>query len=127
MKMIRRQFLMTFAALFLLVPSSGAKRMPSKPVTPIISNGIRYSADGDAKDQYVVAQDVPSGKILWKAKVFHNHIKFWMEIDVQWVCITDLKLVGNSILVSDERSRCYSLDLTTKRVKKRQCDVAVGL
>ncbi len=59
---------------------------------------------------------------MWKVKVFHNHFKIWIEEDVQWVYITDLKLVDDSLLVRDERSRCYSVDLKKKRVRKRQCD-----
>lgn len=59
--------------------------------------------------------------MLWRVKVFHNHIKFWMESDVQWVYITDLKLGNDSLLVRDERSRCYSIDLTKRRVRKCDC------
>jgi hypothetical protein len=53
--------------------------------------------------------------------VFHNRIKFWIEEDVQWVFITDLKLVDNSLVVRDERSRCYSIGLTRKHIKKLGC------
>jgi len=45
-----------------------------------------------------------------------------MDICVQWVYITDLKLVGSSLFVTDEKSRCYSADVTRRRVAKRQCD-----
>jgi hypothetical protein len=73
------------------------------------------------RDQYVVAADASSGKVLWRVKVFHTHIKFWVEEDVQWVFITNLKLVGNSLLVRDETPRCYAVDLTKKQVKRQQC------
>jgi hypothetical protein len=121
MKIVRRQFAILCVALFFAAAAAVAKRIPPKPVPPVISGEIRYSAEGDGRDEYVVAADASRGNVLWKVKIFHNHIKFWMEGCVQWVYISDLKLVDNSLLVRDERSRCYSVDLTRKRVTKRQC------
>ena len=86
-----------------------AKRVPPKSVPPIAANGIRYSADGDGKDSYVVATDEASGKTLWRVKVFHTRINFLRgEEDNQWLFISDLKLGENSLLVRDEKNRCYS-------------------
>jgi len=98
-----------------------AKRLAPKPVAPVISGGIRYSAGGNGTDQYVVATDLASGHELWRVKVFHVHIDPWMERDVQDVFITDLKLVDNTLFVRDEKSRCYSIDLAGRQVRKRQC------
>lgn len=98
-----------------------AKRLPPKPVTPVVSEGIQYSADGDGRNQYVVATDMKSGNKLWRVKVFHNQIKPGLEEDVQWVFITDLKLAGSSVFVKDERERCYSVDLKTRKVMKQTC------
>lgn len=50
-------------------------------------------------------------------KVFHSHIRFWMELDVQGVFITNVKLMGNSLFVRDERSRCHSIDLANRRAR----------
>jgi hypothetical protein len=83
-------------ALAFLTGSAAAKRMSQKPVAPIVSGGVRYSADGDGRSQFVVAEDMATGKELWKVKVFHNRIKPWVEEDVQWVFITDLKLVSKT-------------------------------
>lgn len=116
-----RKLLIIWVALAFLAVSAPGKRVPPKPVSPVISNGIRYSGEGDGRDQYVVAADASSGNVLWRVKVFHNHIKFWVEEDVQWVFITDLKLIDNSLFVRDERPRCYSIDLKRKNVKKLQC------
>jgi hypothetical protein len=107
---------------FLIGASGEAKRLPLKPAPPVIADGIRYSAEGPGRDQYVVAADLSSGSLLWKVKVFRSHTVPWKEIDVQLVFISDLKLVGNALLVRDERSRCYSVSLVTKRVKKQQCN-----
>jgi hypothetical protein len=95
-----------------------AARGPYKPVTPVISNGILYSAEGDGIDQYVVAVDPASCNVLWKVRIFHNNIWSWLEEDIQWVFITNLQVAGNSLLVTDEGSRRYWVDLTTIRVEK---------
>jgi len=117
----RRTFVNTCVALVCLGALAAAKRLPPKPVSPVISDGIRYTAEGDGRDQYVVAADAGSGRVLWKVKVFHNVIKFWMEEDVQWVFITDLKLVDNTLLVRDEDARCYSVELKTRAVTNVRC------
>ncbi len=110
--------------LALVTSAAVAKRMNPKPVPPVVSRGIRYSADGDGRDQYAVASDASSGKQLWKVKVFHTDIKFWIEEDVQWVFITDLKVIDSSLFVRDEKARCYSVDLNTHRVRKASCSTA---
>jgi hypothetical protein len=92
-------------------------------VTPVVSGGIQYSAVRDGRNQYVVATDTTSGKVVWRVKILHNRIKPWVEEDNQWVFISDLKLLGNSLRVRDEKSRCYSVDLKTKHAKRQKCDV----
>jgi hypothetical protein len=102
-----------------------AKRIAPKNVPPIITDGIRYSATGDGRNSFVAATDAATGKDLWKVKVFHTPIKFWRgEEDNQWVFISDMKLAENSILVRDEKSRCYSISLSTKQVKRTPCGKA---
>ncbi len=100
-----------------------AKRLPPKPVPPIVAEGIRYSAHGDGKESFVVATDEASGKTLWRVKVFHHRIEFWRgEEDNQWLFISDLKLAGDSLLVRDEKNRCYSIHLNTRHLNKAPCD-----
>jgi len=112
---------LALALLPCLASSSMAKRLPSKPVSPVVSDGIRYTAEGNGADQYLVATDLASGKELWRVKVFHNRIWFWVEPCVQIVDISDLKLEKGSVLVKDERSRCYSVVLAKRRVHKCDC------
>ncbi|HWX38724.1 MAG TPA: hypothetical protein VNY09_05755 [Candidatus Sulfotelmatobacter sp.] len=121
MDVLRWKLLVACTGVALLAAPALAKRVMPKPVSPIISSGIQYSANGDGRDEYVVAANATDGKELWKVKVFHNHIKFWIEEDVQWVFITDLKLAGTSLLVRDERARCYSVNLKTKATRKTEC------
>jgi hypothetical protein len=121
MRTFRKQVAITCAGLALLSATATAKRAAPKPVTPIISRGIRYSAGGDGRNEYVIAADDSSGNILWKVKVCHNYIERWKEEDVQWFFITDLKMEENFILVKDEKARCYSVNLTKKNVKNLSC------
>ncbi len=98
-----------------------AKRVPPRPVTPLVQNGVEYSADDDGRNQYVVATDIATNKELWRVKVFHTRIKFWVEEDVQWVFITNLFPVGNDVGVRDEKARCYRVDVKKRRAKHMAC------
>jgi len=115
--------LRSFVLLAVLAVPTGlwGKRVPPKPVSPVVRAGVTYSVAGDGRAGYVVATETSTGRELWRVKVFTVHTKFWMEEDVQWVFITDLKSDAAALLVRDERSRCYRLDLNKKRVKKETC------
>jgi hypothetical protein len=105
----------------LLIQPLHAKRISPEPVAHVVSNGVEYSADGDGRVQYVTATDIATSRQLWKVKIFQTHIKPWIEEDNQWVFITSLTLMENTVLARDEKTRCYEVDLTTKHVKKRPC------
>lgn len=105
--------------IFALAVSSSAKRAQPKPVSPVVIGGVRYAAGGNGVDEYVVAFDVSSGKKLWALRLVHNEHDPRLEEDVQDVYITDLKAIKGALLVRDEKSRCYSIDLLTKRVNKQ--------
>jgi len=126
--MTRRQFWSVIAcAIFPIITTPVlAKRMKPKPVAPVVADGVTYSAEGDGRDQYVMATDTSTGRELWRTKVFHTHVKFWIEEDVQWVFITNLRLMGNSLFVRDEKARCYSVELKTHRVHKASCGTALA-
>jgi hypothetical protein len=123
MTTFHRKLLIAGVVLCVLALPVLAKRGQPKPVPPVISGGIRYSAEGNGVDEYVVAADISSDKELWRIKVFHVEIDSSLEEDVQLVYITDLKPVdrSKSILIRDEKSRCYLLDFTRRHVTKQQC------
>ena len=124
MTKLRFRAAIVHAILALVTVSAMAKIMPLKPVVPVEANGVRYSADRDGQDQYAVATDIATGKQLWKVKVFHTPIKFWIEEDVQWVFITELRLMDNTLVVRDGKTRCYAVDVKTQRVRKATCSPA---
>jgi hypothetical protein len=102
--------------------SAIAKRVTPRDVPPIVAGGIRYSATGDGRDSFVAATDDATGKNLGRVHVFHTRITFWRgEADNQWIFISDMKLDGNSLLIRDEKNRCYSILLDTKHVRKTVC------
>lgn len=114
--------LLAIALAFVLPVACLAKRINPKPVNPVFANGVEYSADSDGRISYVVASDPNAGKELWRVQVFRIWIWPWLEEDVQWVFITDLKVVGDTLTVKDEKQRCYSVSLKTRRVQKQSCN-----
>jgi hypothetical protein len=107
--------------LLLLPLDSWPKRLPPKPVPPVVSNGVKYETAGNGRDEYVVASDANNGQEMWRVQVFHNRIKPWLETDVQEIYISKLELKGELLLIEDEASRCYQVDLKTKKVRKTKC------
>jgi hypothetical protein len=105
-----------------VVPFAMAKRVAPPVVRPVVLNGVEYSANGDGTHGWITATEVATKKKLWTAKVFRIHTYWWKgEEDNQWIYIPALRLEQNGLFVKDERSRCYSLDLNTRRVHKERC------
>jgi hypothetical protein len=116
------KLLVVVAISFFALPLGlSGKRVPPKPVSPVVYNGVEYSARGDGKIGYVAATDITTGKQLWTVEVFRIHTHFWKEEDNQWIFISDLQLVQGALLVKDERSHCYRLDLASRRVRREPC------
>ena len=98
------------------------KRVPPNPVSPVIYSGIEYSARGDGKIGCIAASEIATGKQLWAVPVFRVHPHWWKgEEDNQWIFISGLWLDQNGLTIKDERSRCYVLDLSNKRVRRNRC------
>jgi hypothetical protein len=112
--------LLLILVLFPLV--SPAKRSAPKPVAPVQQNGVLYSApNDDVRRPYVVASDATTGRELWRLPIFETKIKPDLEEDVQWVFIIRLWFKGNDLVVRDEKSRCYRVDVASKAVEKVSC------
>lgn len=110
------------AALLMVLLAVGpalAKRAAPKPVAPVAYKGTTYTAPNqDGTKAYVVASD-SKGKELFRTKIFDVPIDQKLEEDIQWVFITDLKSDGDSLLVRDEKGRCFAIDLSTHTVKRK--------
>ena len=107
-------FIVLISALTLL-----CKRGAPRPVTPVTHNGVVYSAPNDnGKIAAVVASDAKTGRRLWQVTIFETKIDPKLEEDVQWVFFTDMRLSGDSLLIKDEHSRCWRLELPTRKVSR---------
>ncbi len=97
-----------------------AKRIPAPVVEPVIHEGVRYTVPNDRGTVgYVVASDVATGRQLWQKTLFRKCLCPFVEHDVQWVFIKQMRLDGDRLLFVSERDKSYALDLKTRRVKKR--------
>ena len=106
-------------ALFALPAAVLAKRIPAPVVEPIVHDGARYTAPNDKGTKgYVVAWDAATGKQLWKKTIFRKCICPFLEHDVQWVFIKQMRLEEGRLVIVNERDKAYSLDLKTRRVKQ---------
>lgn len=120
--MIRFFCLPLLLILVLLPVASLAKRSVPKPVAPVTQNGVLYSApNDDVRRPYVLASDARTGKELWRLAIFETKIEPYLEEDVQWVFITRLWFKKNDLIVRDEKSRCYRVNVATKVVEKASC------
>jgi hypothetical protein len=118
--MTRPRYVVLLLILNLFPLISLGKRTAPKPVPPITQNGVRYTAPNEnGRMAFVIASDAKTGKELWRLTIFETKIEPFLEEDVQWVLITRLELKGNSLLVQDEKSRCYQIDLATRHVTKK--------
>lgn len=108
-------FILIFGFLIILTPLF-AKRVAPKVVKPIIHNGIEYRASN--KMGLIEAWDLTKRLKLWEKRVYRVSINPLMERDVQDIFITELKMEGDKLVISNEQDNKYSLDLKTKKVLK---------
>jgi hypothetical protein len=113
--------ILVVVVLWAIPPNLSAKRVAPAPVSPVVNGNVKYSAQGDGRTGLVVASEVTTGKELWRVEISRIHLKPLLEEDNQWVFINDLKLLDGALLVRDERSRCYRVDLATRHVRKENC------
>ena len=66
----------------------------------------------------MAAKRLVTGKLLWRVSVVRNKIEPGLEEDVQESFITELKLERDMLVVRDEKSRCFNIDLYQHHVKK---------
>ena len=116
----------TILVLF-LASAAMAKRAAPKDVPPIVTDKATYSVPHVRMPQFsmrnpgfVEAHHPETKKLLWRIQIYNIKYDPELEQDVQDVFIKTMSLdkKSNSLLVSDERSRTYVLNLTTKKVTR---------
>jgi hypothetical protein len=114
----RRFTRLVLLAALVLPMAAFAKRIPAPVIEPVVHEGVRYTVPNDRGTVgYVVAWDVATGKHLWKKTIFRKCICPFLEHDVQWVFIKQMRLDGERLIFVRERDKSYALCLKTRRVK----------
>ena len=95
------------------------KRGGAPIVEPVIYANVKYIVPNDnGRRAYIEAWDLKTNKKVWEQTIFTTTIIPLLEEDVQWVLIKRLKIENGNILITDEKERQYSLNPTTKKVKR---------
>jgi hypothetical protein len=112
------------ALMTLLSANVMAKRAGPSEVPQIETEKAVFSAphfpEGDRKQNggVVEARDPKTKKLLWLVQIYKTKYNEALEQDVQDVFIKSLTLdkVHNLLIMSDENSRVFVLNLSTKKV-----------
>lgn len=92
--------------------SVSRKRAAPAPVTPLIHNGIEYTASQQLGLGNVQARDTSSNQILWKKSVYTITYDEKMEEDVQDIWITKIQVADEKTLrITDEAQRVHFVSL----------------
>jgi outer membrane protein assembly factor BamB len=94
-----------------------AKRISPKPVTPVIKDGIEYSAPLDLME-YVVAKSIKTNREIWRKQIYEVKFNPRIEGDIQSIYITHLAIEGENLLVVNEKWQRFKLDLKTHKISK---------
>ncbi len=114
----------TIALMALLAANVMAKRVPPSVVPPIVTEKSVFSVphfpEGERaqKGGVVEAREPKTNKLLWQVQIYRTQYNKELEKDVQDVFITSLTLdkVHNLLIMSDEKSRVFVLNLASKKV-----------
>jgi hypothetical protein len=99
-----------------------AKRAAPKNVTPVISEGVMYSAPhrgrtkGEQNGGFIQAVDLDTGKFLWELQVYQIKYDPKLERDVQEIYITSLELVKGNLEILNEAGDKFVVDLAKRKV-----------
>jgi outer membrane protein assembly factor BamB len=84
-------------------------------IPPIIYNDIRIVAENSSPENMGIVQafDVNTKKLIWSTKVYKVKIKRNIEDDTQWIFISEMKIVGDKLVIVNEKKEIYNLDPNT--------------
>lgn len=99
-------------------PSIHALRLPPEPVTPVVKDGIEYSAPQALMGLMgvIIAKDIKTNDEVWRKKIYDVKYKPGLEGDIQWTYITHLAIEGEYLLIVNESWQRYKLNLKTHEV-----------
>ena len=94
-----------------------AKRIPPKPVTPVIKDGVEYSAPLELME-YVVAKSIKTNREIWRKQIYEVKFNSRWELENQTIFITHLAIEGEDLIVVNEKWQRFKLDLKTHKISK---------
>jgi len=103
----------------LLATPVHAKRLPPKPVPPIVAEGVEYTVPHDVLMGLVVATDIKSRTVLWQRQIYAVRFNPDIEQDVQACYITSLAAGSGKLTIKNERGNVYELFLKTLQVQTK--------
>lgn len=119
-----KRIIHTTTLVILLASSVMAKRTAPEKVPPIVTEQAAFSAPHfgfkngtDQNGGVILAHHPKTKKLLWRIQIYKTEYNA-LEKDVQDVFIKTLKFdkVHNLLIMSDEKSRVFVLNLATKKV-----------
>lgn len=106
-----------FMALTLIfAPLSWGKRLLPPEVQPVRHGHVEYRAP-HRQMGFIEAWDVEAGQLLWLRQIYVVKYRPDLERDVQDVFIVSLKLENGYLLLTNERSSTYRLNLDSLEVE----------
>lgn len=111
-------FFVTILMVVSFTSSIHAFRNAPEPVTPVIKDGIEYSAPQALMGLMgvIIAKDINTNDEVWRKKIYEEKYKSGREADVQWSYITHLAIEGEYLLIVNESWQRYKLNLKTHEV-----------
>jgi hypothetical protein len=109
------------AAILLSASIATAKHDAPPVVEPVVYRGVRIVVPNDNGARgYVEAYDEATGAKLWDLTIYRVWISpfSFAETDTQWIFIRSVRLVGNTLAITDERDRVFRVDLETRSVER---------
>lgn len=96
-----------------------AKRLPPKPVPPVVAEGVEYTVPHDVLMGLVVATDIKTRTVLWQRQIYTVRSNPDIEHDVQACYITSLAARSGKLTIKNERGYVYELFLKTLQVQTK--------
>ena len=94
-----------------------AKRSRPKVVTPVVDNGVEYSAP-ITDEGFVLAKWIDTGRLMWKRQIYvvKKEYKYGLDADVQTCYISEMSISNRVLYVVNERKAIFGLDLDSLEI-----------